>query len=404
MKKGMRRGKPLFYSLTMLLLLLCLLPACSRTGTTVTNNEAGNNGPASTANSSQPGLNAAGGTNAVGGVVSFFRGVIGEKNRVQMRLVRNGDDFNGAYSYVKVGTELSLKGSLDRAGNLTLQEFDASGTQTGLFKGKWTEDADAVGVRVVGDWSRPNGDKKSPFVLTQQQIKFTGDTRFADKLISEHNAKLKYAIEAAYPQLAGSASPNVEKFNREAASLVTKTVAEWKKGAASEPAEDDGGGDEMVINENTLDVDYEVVLANNDLISLIFTVSDFPRGAAHGSYHGEAFNYDLKTGRLLKLSDLFQPRANYLKTISDYCIKDLKAQNAKQKPDERMLDDESIEGGAGPEENNYSLWNITEKGLLITFDVYQVGPFAAGRQEVLVPYANLKGMLRPDGPTAPFVK
>jgi hypothetical protein len=82
----------------------------------------------------------------------------------------------------------------------------------------------------------------------------------------------------------------------------------------------------------------------------------------------------------------------------------LKAQNNKQKPDERMLDDEGIEGGAGPEENNYNLWNITEKGLLITFGVYQVGPFAAGQQEVMIPYASLKGILRPDGPTAPFVK
>lgn len=388
--------------LLILLLLATLLPACKQTSAPVGQGQNENGVAANAANSAQPGLSASGGANA-SGVISFFRGVIGEKNRVQMRLVRDGDQLGGAYSYVKVGTELSLKGSVDRAGNLTLQEFDASGTQTGLFKGKWKDDADLAGVRLEGDWSKPDGSKKSPFTLTEQHIKFTGDAHFADKLVSQHDDKRKYSIEAAYPQLAGSQSANAEKFNREVAALVSKTVADWRKGAGSEPGEDDDSS-EMVINEDSLDIDYEVELANNDLISLIFSISDFPRGAAHGSYSSEVVNYDLKTGRLLKLSDLFQPRVNYLKTLSDYCIKDLKAQNNKQKPDERILDDEGIERGAGPEEVNYKLWNITEKGLLITFGVYQIGPFAAGQQEVVIPYPALKGILRPDGPTAPFVK
>lgn len=332
----------------------------------------------------------------------FFLGTIGEKNRIQMRLVRNGDQFSGAYSYLKFGTELSLKGSIDKAGNLILQEFDQSGAQTGLFKGKWKNDPDNALVRVEGNWSRPNGDKKVQFVLTEQHISFSGDLRLVAKQISEHNDKRKYTIDVVYPQLAGANEPGIEKFNREVSLRINSEVGEWKKGAGLQPGEK--YTPEMVLSEDSLDIGYEVVLATDNLVSIIFSVADFPHGAAHGSYHGEVVNYDLKADRLLKLSDLFQPQSRYLKFISDYCIKELKAQNQKEKPEDRMLNDEGIENGAGAEEDNYRLWNINEKGLLITFDVYQVGPFAMGQQEVVIPYSALKGILKPDGPVAQLIK
>ncbi|MGB7924961.1 MAG: RsiV family protein, partial [Pyrinomonadaceae bacterium] len=73
-------------------------------------------------------------------------------------------------------------------------------------------------------------------------------------------------------------------------------------------------------------------------------------------------------------------------------------------PDESLFDDATIEEGAAAKEDNYGSWNITRKGLLITFDAYQVGPYAAGPQWVVVPYSALKEIIRADGPLAPFVK
>ena len=69
-----------------------------------------------------------------------------------------------------------------------------------------------------------------------------------------------------------------------------------------------------------------------------------------------------------------------------------------------MLDDDWIQKGAAPELTNYDNWTITKKGLGITFDPYQVGPYAAGPQHVLVPYSALKEIIKPDGPVGQFVK
>ena len=43
-------------------------------------------------------------------------------------------------------------------------------------------------------------------------------------------------------------------------------------------------------------------------------------------------------------------------------------------------------------------------GIGITFDAYQVGPYAAGPQFVMVPYSALKDIINPEGPIAQFAK
>ena len=69
-----------------------------------------------------------------------------------------------------------------------------------------------------------------------------------------------------------------------------------------------------------------------------------------------------------------------------------------------MLDDASIESGAGATAGNYENWTITKKGLGIIFDAYQVGPYAAGPQYVLVPYPALKEMIDSTGSLGMYLK
>ncbi|HWW75520.1 MAG TPA: RsiV family protein, partial [Pyrinomonadaceae bacterium] len=68
------------------------------------------------------------------------------------------------------------------------------------------------------------------------------------------------------------------------------------------------------------------------------------------------------------------------------------------------LDDEGIRAGAEPKAENYENWTITPRGLVVTFDYYQLGSYAAGAQKIILPYAELKDVIKPDGPLAPFLK
>lgn len=335
----------------------------------------------------------------------YFKGSIGSSLDLQMKLVRTGDQLSGRYFYQKVGTPIDLRGRVDKEGNLTLEEFDPSGKQTGVFKGIWKLDAENGLVSLAGNWSKPPGetgsDRMTAFSVHEEPITFTAtDVDLTTKQIKESNKKLKYEVNAHYPQLTGGANPNFEKFNQAARLLVLKLVAGFRRemapGAEDVPQPEDSGGSELGIS-------YTVTLAQDDLVSVEFVVYSYSAGAAHPNSFTETINYDLKNGKQLKLSDLFKPGAKYLSTLATYSIADLKKQMKEKSPD-GSVDSRWIEEGAGPAAKNYEGWTIRKKGLGINFDPYQVGPYAAGPHSVMVPYSTLKDLINPDGPIAQFAK
>ena len=337
----------------------------------------------------------------------FFKGSIGSRLGLQMKLTRDGEQVAGNYFYQKVGTRIDLKGTIDKDNNLTLEEFDSGGKQTGLFKGTWTTNEDGL-ADVAGNWSKPNSDKRTAFSLHEQPIEFSGGVELAAKQLKENNKKLNYQIDAEYPQATGAVDNRFEKFNLEAKNLVTRRVSEFKKDTADivkeasvEPSPEVSAQDKSSVPGNTLDIGYDVALAKDDLISVKFDLGSYSSGAAHPNSSSAVLNYDVKAGKVLKLADLFNPGAKYLQSLSSYCIKDLKRQS---KSKGSLLDDAQIQTGAGPDAKNYQSWTITKKGLEITFDAYQVGAYAAGPQTVLVPYSALKDLIRIDGPLLQFVK
>ena len=344
-------------------------------------------------------------SHATGGAVpaaqtKFFKGSIGTSLDLQMKLVRTGDELAGSYYYQKIGSRINLRGNVDKDGNLTLEEFDPSGKQTGVFKGIWQIDkADGL-ITLAGLWSKPpnekGSDKKTAFSVHEEPITFSGDVELASKQIKESNKKLMYEISAQYPQLTGGNNPNFEKFNQAARAAVTKKVAGFKKDIAPVEGEEPPPQGSM---GSSLNVGYTVTLAQDDLVSVKLDVGSYFQGAAHPNSYSEVLNYDLKNGKQLKLADLFKPGVKFLQAISTYCIADLK----KQAKDKSLFDDQ-IESGAAPVAKNYQSWTITRTGLGINFDAYQVGAYAAGPQFVMVPYSALKDLINPDGPIAQFAK
>lgn len=337
---------------------------------------------------------------AAGGVTpaqetKYFRGSIGSALGLQMKLIREGEKVVGSYYYQKIGKKIDLRGTINATNNITLEEFDANGKQTGVFKGLWTTDEDGL-INIAGNWTKPDGGKQAAFSLHQEPIEFTGGVEIAGKQIKENNKKLQYEIEVEYPQITGSSNPAVEKFNQQAKAIVTDEVRVFRSAMA-----EDADEEIETTTGSDLGIGYTVAIARDDLISIDFGVGGYYRGAAHPNTHSRVLNFDLKNGKPLRLADLFKPDAKYLQVISDFCVKDLQKQS---KANDNMLDDESIRTGAGPNPRNYQSWTITRRGLGINFDSYQVGPYVAGPQFVVVPYSALKDIIKADGPIGSFVK
>lgn len=341
----------------------------------------------------------AGGTTPVA-EVKYFRGSIGSSLGLQMKLTREGDKLWGSYFYQKVGTKIDLNGTIDPNGYLTLEEFDPQGKQTGIFKGLWQQKQDDGLIAIAGNWTKPNGDKKTAFSLHQEPIEFSGGVEITSKSIKENNKKLKYEIDADYPQVTGASDGRYDKFNQEAKNVAAGEVATFRKEMVEWAADqaEIKTDQEPATGGSSLEVGYTISLANDSLISTQYGIGTYFQGAAHPNSHTRVLNYDLKAGKPIKLADLFKPGSNYLQTISSYSIKELKKQSSKG--GESMFDDEWLQKGAGPSADNYTSWVITKKGLGINFDAYQVAPYAAGPQYVLIPYSVLKDIIKPDGPLA----
>jgi hypothetical protein len=337
-----------------------------------------------------------GGGTAPAGEKFYFRGRIAYELKIEMTLVRESETITGTYFYPRVGKNIELKGSVDKDGNVDLREADESGKETGKFKGKWKSNQMGL-AEIEGKWSRPDGSKETDFQVSQQPIEFTGAVRVVPKVIRETNKELRYSLDTEYPQI--EADSRFDKFNREARAMIAKDVAAFKSAEAG-PASDEDIDLPAETQNSTLDIGYQIRLATDNLISIEFHQGQYSRGAAHGNSITTVLNYDVKNGKKLALADLFNPKSNYLSTISAYCIKDLKEQNKRDK--ESMLEGDMIQSGASARADNYQAWTITKKGLWIVFDPYQVAAYAAGPQYVLVPYSALKPLIKPDGPVAGF--
>jgi hypothetical protein len=245
---------------------------------------------------------------------------------------------------------------------------------------------DSARVMVAHD-AQPNGVSVPPVPFLQVRARASG-LRLVRRQLRDTNKRLGYTITARYPQIAGASDARARKFNRELAAMLMREMENFRKEfRGPKGRERRGAGD------NALEVQYKVELANANLVSIWFGITKFFSGSAHESHESLVFNYDLDAGRKLRLGDLFKPDAPYLVVLSKYCI-------AAIRENIPGSDEEWIERGAATTEENYRNWNVNRTGLVIMFDQYQVASYAAGPQEITVPFAVLKDMLKPSGPLA----
>lgn len=203
---------------------------------------------------------------------------------------------------------------------------------------------------------------------------------------SEIGSDPLYTITVDIPQLSGSMDGRVLSFNSQMVTLVYEDIDAFKENL-------DLLSSEALPGTSTLDITWEQLAPEGELLSLKFDVSFYTGGAHPGSYSRTA-TYDIEEGFMLSLSDLFQPGMDHLFPLSSYCLEELRASE---------IGSALFEDGASPTAENYGRWNVTADGLLITFDVYQVAAYAAGPQQVLVPWNDLRAIIDPDGPAGAYL-
>lgn len=134
-------------------------------------------------------------------------------------------------------------------------------------------------------------------------------------------------------------------------------------------------------------VDYRVVDYSDTVKTFVFDVYQYT-GGAHGLPYTTTMTFDFETESLIELKDLFKPGSEYLQLLSDLASADLLARE-----DGMMGDEVWVREGTAPTLENFARFALTPRELILYFDVYQVAPYAAGKQEVVIPLARLSDVL-----------
>ncbi|HEX8889845.1 MAG TPA: DUF3298 domain-containing protein [Pyrinomonadaceae bacterium] len=194
-----------------------------------------------------------------------------------------------------------------------------------------------------------------------------------------------YENVADYPQLEVLTTEKARRFNRYVEDSIMNRFKDARAQGKQLIREIQQNGDpERIVGGLTST--YKILFASPDIISIRFTHSYLSIFHPIDGY--ESINYDLKTGRPLQLREVFRPKVNYLQALSRLSRKKLLELFGMEEADWWM------KKGTAPTEENFDAWNLTHKGLVISFADYQVGVGAWGAPEITIPLTELKNFLK----------
>lgn len=193
------------------------------------------------------------------------------------------------------------------------------------------------------------------------------------RLKSEIN---RHEVDVSYPQIVGSETASIRTINQHLKDAATK-LYQWAIVKRDLPS-----GAETPALYNTVNFNYDVNLATDSYLSLSFFGFSYGNGDAYGVQRNFTLTYDLKSGKLLKLSDIFKPGSEYLEFISTYSINELSGGPFPLRME-----------ALAPQAANFNNWHVTSNGITFAFEGCKIRNCASGDRNVSIPFSALKPFL-----------
>ncbi len=233
--------------------------------------------------------------------------------------------------------------------------------------------------------------KPTPLVFSNWQLE--------KKVFKEENQEPFYLITAKYPEVVNQTKlASTQHLNELIRTYVSKSIEQFKRVIPKDSTELQDYPPEMRHNE--FHITYSATLIKpqqHTIVSLRFE-TDMVLFAEPRHQHGFAvINYDLSQDKMLSLDSLFKPDSDYLPLLAKACQKQLTARLSAG-----MLWVPTNPEGSKPYPENFKIWNLEEKGLLITYQENQVSPYSAVPQTILIPYASLRPVLSETSPVTVY--
>lgn len=223
-----------------------------------------------------------------------------------------------------------------------------------------------------------NYNKDSNFLTYYSYKQLSANDIFTieEKTDNENNkffkADIKYPylkIKSNYNKKDDTQTKIIQNINSTISNTVTtakdkieKDSEEYKKSY-----EADSNKDNTIKYQYEAIYNYKIAYNKNNILSIPLTMYEFT-GGAHGLTNIKSFNYDLATGKELKLEDLFKANSNYKEVINNH----IKEEISKQP--EIYFQGQDAFSSIKDNQDFY----ISDEGIVIYFSLYDIAPYSSG--------------------------
>ncbi|NJL13092.1 MAG: DUF3298 domain-containing protein [Microscillaceae bacterium] len=329
-----------------------------------------------------------------------FKGKVGERE-IWATLIyapsKDNPQFNlrGQYQDIRQGQRIQLtNGHLDALGNVYLEEGlsrrDYNGqptfAKTGVFYGVYYSQTG----RLEGDWDSADGKRSLTFFLTEDY----GNGALPAEIIFNDAHLDEAEIRFHYPRFLEKASARA--LNQFIQANILGNVPEKISQFMQKFQEEKSLGGMIELFESS-HITY-IRLNENNLLSLEYASAEFT-GGPHGVYKSLFYNFNTETGQMLTLSDVLAP--GYETALTKLAEQALR-RNYGIKAEESLAD-----YGFTLAEGQFKLTNnfyLKPEGIGFYYNVYEIAPFAVGPQDIFVPFAQLKELIRKNSPLMAYLK
>lgn len=130
--------------------------------------------------------------------------------------------------------------------------------------------------------------------------------------------------------------------------------------------------------------EYAVMLNDKGILSIKFINYGYRKGAAHGMTFQRALTFDLSNGNIYQLKDLFKEGTDYIDRINKFVKQYFTDEQIPLLTEFKTID------------KNQEFY-MTEKYLVIFFQIYEYTAYVYGIPEVKIPYTSISDILSTKG-------
>ena len=326
------------------------------------------------------------------GTYKKYGGTIGT-SPVVFDLIQKNNKLSGTYYYTKIGTPIEISGEAKEDNKFAVTEYNQNYEVTGNLTFNYFNE-----FTIEGQWENPKTKKTYPIKLTQQKDDVPVLTLYRSSVKNCDNVeknKLKPANEIEYyDTICSTLSIDWVKVKLPVNSVqekINQKIKEFLVGNISKSIDDyvntyfsseteSGFNRDIICNPATIE---------NPVLSFSIVNSEYFFGAAHPGTYLNYINFDISTGNVIALDELFI--VNYKQQLNQIA----------EKKFIQLFGTEGWDFTPGNFKNTEN-YLITRAGLVFTFNQYEIGPYAAGAPTFLIPYKEIKHLIKENAIVSKF--